>query len=194
MKYLSKKITDYIMKADVISKESYDIYQYGFQLGLEILSYFIVTFGIGLYLHMIPEFIVFMSIFMLLRTYIGGVHLDTFAGCFVCSVTVQTSVLLIEKHYTFILPIAWLIIVSGSILILIAAPVENINRELDMDEKRHCKKVSIKIVISIVLFAASCTLAGGNDMVSLTASTILVVLISQYLGIVKYKVEKNRQI
>ena len=39
---------------------------------------------------MIPEFVVFTGIFMLLRTYAGGVHLNSFGTCYVCSVAVQT--------------------------------------------------------------------------------------------------------
>lgn len=74
MKYLSKKLTDYIVKAGVISQESYALYQYGFQIGIEMLICFLVCFGIAIYMHMIPEFVVFTGSFMLLRTYAGGVH------------------------------------------------------------------------------------------------------------------------
>ena len=75
MKYLSEKITDYIIKAGAISKESYAIYQYGFQIGLEMLSCFLICFGISIYLHMIPQFFSGLLVyFMLLRTYAGGLH------------------------------------------------------------------------------------------------------------------------
>ena len=51
MRYLSEKITDYIIKSGAISGESYEIYQYGFQIGLEMGSCFLVSLGIALYLH-----------------------------------------------------------------------------------------------------------------------------------------------
>lgn len=36
MEYLSHKLTDYILKKEIIKQDSYDIYQYGFQCFLEI--------------------------------------------------------------------------------------------------------------------------------------------------------------
>ena len=90
MKYFSEKLTSYIVKSGAVPEESYEIYQYGFQIGLEMLSCLLACFGIAVYLHMIPEFVVFTGIFMLLRTYAGGVHLNSFGTCYVCSVAVQT--------------------------------------------------------------------------------------------------------
>lgn len=193
MKCLSEKLTDYVIKTGVISEESYAIYQYGFQIGIEMLSCFLVCLGIGIYLRMIPEFLVFTGSFILLRTYAGGLHLNSFTRCFICSVFVQTLVLLISKQYTILLPIAWVIILGGSILIWRIAPVENINRELDIDEKVHCKRVTVKVLSGIIAFVLVCMLLGMDNMVSLISVTILIVLISQYIGIEKYKIEKKRR-
>ena len=193
MERLSEKLTDYIIKTGVVSDESYAIYQYGFQIGIEMLSCFLVCLGIAIYLRMIPEFLVFTGSFMLLRTYAGGLHLNSFTRCFICSVFVQTLVLLISKQCTILLPIAWVIIFCGSILIWENAPVETVNRELDTDEKAHCKKVTVKVLSGIMAFALACMLCGMDNMVSLIAVTILVVLISQYIGMEKYKIEKNRR-
>ena len=53
MKYLSEKITDYVIKTGAASEESYAIYQYGFQIGLEMVSCFLTCFCIAIWLHMI---------------------------------------------------------------------------------------------------------------------------------------------
>ncbi len=192
MRYLSGKITDYIIKMGVISDELYEVYQYGFQIGMEMFSCFAVCLVIAIYLHTILEFAVFTMIFMLLRTYAGGIHMNSFSGCFICSVTVQTIILIINRQYTLACPVSWLIIFCGALLILRVAPVENINRELDLDEKKHCKEVTIKVLIGIIFFSAGCTFSRISNMVSLIALTILLVLVSQYLGIAKYKYEKNK--
>lgn len=107
MKYLSERITTYVIKAGAITEESYTIYQYGFQIGLEMISCFIVCLGIAILLHMIPQFIVFTTIFILLRTYAGGVHLNSYFGCFICSVAIQTLVLLVNDQYIIPLPVSW---------------------------------------------------------------------------------------
>ena len=69
---MSKKLTEYVVKTGIVPVESYEIYQYGFQIGLEMLFSFVVCFGVATYLHMIPEFVVYTGIFMLLRTYAAG--------------------------------------------------------------------------------------------------------------------------
>lgn len=142
MKHLSEKITDYIVKAGAISEKSYTVYQYGFQIGLEMLSCFLVCFFIAIYLHMIPEFIVLTCIFMLLRTYAGGVHLNSFGRCFICSVLVQILILKISGQYVFPIIGSWIFIILELMLIFLLAPVENVNKELDEGEKKHCQKIT----------------------------------------------------
>ena len=180
MKQLSERITDYIVKSGAISEESYAIYQYGFQIGLEMGSCFLVSLGIALYLHMIPQFFVFTGIFMLLRTYAGGLHLNSYLGCFICSTAVQTITLLINSQYAIMFPVAWGIILISTALILKNAPVENINRELDAEEKKHCKEVTMKILAGVLIFSIGCTVAGLDSIVSLISMTMLIVSISQY--------------
>lgn len=191
MKYISEKITDYIVKSGAISEESYAIYQYGVQIGLEMLNCFLICFGVALYLHMIPQFFVFTGVFMLLRTYAGGLHLDSYLGCLICSTAVQTIILLINSHYMIALPIAWGIILISTVLILKNAPVENVNRELDADEKKHCKNVTMKVLVGVLFFSVGCMTTKLNNIVSLISLTNLIVLISQYLGMIKYNIEKK---
>lgn len=193
MKYLSEKMTDYVIKSGVISERSYPVYQYGFQIGLEMLSCFLVSFCLSMWLHMISDFVVFTGVFMLLRTYAGGLHLNSFFGCFICSTAVQTIILMINAQYTIILPVAWGIILISTVLILKNAPVQNINRELDADEKEHCKNVTMKIIIGVLIFSVGCTAVRGNHIVSLISLTILIVLVSQYLGMIKYNIQKKRR-
>ena len=44
MKWLSEKITEYIIKTGAVSKELYAVYQYGFQIDLEMMSCLISLF------------------------------------------------------------------------------------------------------------------------------------------------------
>lgn len=192
MKRLSKKLTDYIVETGIVSKESYAVYFYGFQIGLEMLCCFMVCLCISAYLHMIPEFFVFTAIFGVLRTYAGGVHLNSFASCFLCSVFVQTLILFIDSKYEISLVISWCVILVCTFLILKSTPVESIKHMLDIDEKKHCKKMAMKMMSGIYVFTICCTVIGRNAFVSLVAMIVLVVLISQYIGIIKYKIEKNK--
>lgn len=192
MRRLSEKLTGYVINAGAISEELYAVYQYGFQIGLEMFCCFGVCLTIAIYLHMIPEFIVSAGIFMLLRTYAGGVHLNSFQACFICSVTVQTFILYISGRYQLSIVNAWIMILVGGILIGVMAPVDNVNRELDGNEKLHCKKKTITILMSVLIFTIFCTFAGAEKIVSLAALTVLVIAISQCIGILKCKNEKRK--
>lgn len=65
--------------------------------------------------------------------------MNSFVGCFICSTAVQTIILLINARYIIALSIAWEIIVICAVLIQQNAPAENINRELEKDEKNIVK-------------------------------------------------------
>ena len=95
MKYFSEKLTSYIVKSGAVPEESYEIYQYGFQIGLEMLSCLLACFGIAVYLHMIPEFAVVTGIFMMLRSFVGGVYLN--------SLMPALCVLLLCRHWYWLL-------------------------------------------------------------------------------------------
>lgn len=191
MKWLSEKITEYIIKTGAVPKELYAVYQYGFQIGLEMLCCFSVCLLIAIYLQIIPEFLIVTGIFILLRTYAGGVHLDSFGACFICSVIVQTAALLIGINYPMPIGYAWFIIALNAILIYKLSPVENTNRELDKEEKAHCRKVTLKIIIGILIIAGFCTIRSIYKITSLIAITMAIVLLSQCLGIIKFKLSKK---
>lgn len=102
-------------------------------------------------------------------------------------------ILLINEYYALKCTIAWLIILIGTILILKVAPVENVNRELDQYERKHCKGVTKKVLTGIIVVSAVCTYLERYNTVSLIALTIMMVIISQYMGIVIFKFGKNRR-
>ena len=51
MKQLSEKITKYVIKTGAVSPELYVVYQYGFQIGLEMLCCFVTCLSIATYMH-----------------------------------------------------------------------------------------------------------------------------------------------
>lgn len=67
-----------------------------------------------------------------------------------------------------------------------------IKDELKKEEKEHCRKVTGKILGAIFIAAGCCTALGMKKYLSLIALTALTVFISQCIGIIKYKVEKEK--
>lgn len=50
MEHLAKKLTEYILKKGIITEESFEIYQYGFQCFLELSASTICSIVIALFL------------------------------------------------------------------------------------------------------------------------------------------------
>lgn len=177
------------MQAGAITNEEYVIYQFGFQIGLEMCSCFLICFLIAYYINEIPSFIVSTLCFILLRTFSGGVHLSKYRYCFVCSVVVQTAILLINKQYQISVYISWGILVAVSILVFIFSPVQNINRSLEHEEVKYCRKIILYVLVGLIVFSCVNTLIGKIEYVSLISITVMVVLVSQVLGIIKYQLD-----
>ena len=49
----------------------------------------------------------------------------------------------------------------------------------------------MKILAGVLIFSIGCTVAGLDSIVSLISMTMLIVSISQYIGMIKYNIEKR---
>lgn len=189
MSRLADKLADLVVHTGVVPESAHAMYQFGFQIGLEMISCFSVGFAIAFFLHMIPEFLVFMTIFISLRTYAGGLHLEKFWTCFLCSVMVQTVTLLASRIVQFPVWWTWGIIIICSGVIMIISPIENEGHRLDIEEKKYFRVVVIKILLILLGIATVLTVLKVEGYVSLIALTLIVVAISQ--SIEMWKCGKN---
>lgn len=193
MIYLAKKTADYLKKNGVISEELYEAYIYGIQIGIEMCLCFSVCLCISIYLHMVIEFLLSHILLILLRSYAGGMHLHSFKACFICSVIVQYIILIINEHYRIFLPLSWFMIGIGIFFMWKVAPVESLNRQLNLEERKQCRKILKKILSGILIFSIGATLMKKSGLLSLAALTLCSVTLSQYIGLVKCKYESKRR-
>ena len=192
MKQISEKLTQYVIRSGAVPPESYSIYQYGFQVGLELFCSFMTCCVVAIILNMILEFVIFTAIFMMLRTYAGGVHLERFSSCLMCSVGVQTLILSINDLLKVSLFVSWTLILICSILVIKNAPVESENKKLSLSERKSLKRITKKVVFSVIFFTIICCLLGTDRIVFLIALVFIAVLISQYIGLIKYHTNQDK--
>lgn len=192
MKRLSEILTEYVIKSGAVAPESYVVYQYGFQVGLEMLCSFMICCFMAILLHMILEFVIFTVIFMLLRTYAGGVHLESFTSCLVCSVSVQTLVLIIQKFLILPLSACWILILFCSVIIVKEAPVDSKSKELTYNEKKLFKKITKRIVFGLILFLVILSFFEKDKIVFLVTLILFVIMISQYMGVIKNNIVNDK--
>lgn len=122
--FLSKCISHFLCKNNVITEEDFSIYQYGFEIIFSTILGFLITIGIGFLLRMEILSILYYIIFVTLRQLTGGYHADSYFKCnliftAVSFVTMGMTQLSVDsKQYTFIF---YLILIGTSLAVTAAS-------------------------------------------------------------------------
>ena len=131
----------------------YSVVQLHFTIGQNF--FFFVTVIAGLLAGIIFESILFYVVFMLLRSYAGGIHARTeTAFTALTTSALFASVLVIkqlELHTSRTIPLFMLVI--GSLCILVFSPLDTDGKPLDKCEKRQYKTICIMILIICTIVA-----------------------------------------
>lgn len=75
------KITQRLCEKDIISERDFDLYEYGFNMGITVLLNLISTIVIGVIAGKVFESIAFLVFYIPLRSYAGGYHASTPRRC-----------------------------------------------------------------------------------------------------------------
>ncbi len=186
MERIAQLLTKYVISKGIAEERLYEIYKYGFQIGLEaILSVFISIF-IAVQMQMIPEAMLFYLIFIPLRIYVGGLHLDKYFLCLVFSCLTLVVVLVATKHFQ--ISCDYLLVISIIMLLFIKRfePVEHVNRPVDEEEQNYFNKKLNVIVLADFLCLIIFYILKRRELLFLVAITLLLVAISMILGKIKY--------
>lgn len=144
---ISKKITMILTQHNFISEDDAEIYIYSFQI---ILSTFVTSSFILIWAFLFNQVfytLLFFIGFSLCRKFSGGYHANSQITCFLFTQIIFLSFLsvvsffnVIQNKYLFIL-----ISLITTIIILIFAPIDNINKPLDNTEKIKFRKKSKRL-------------------------------------------------
>lgn len=146
MELVFGRFVDLLIRNQVVPTEDKAIYVYGFQQGCIILLNILTTIGIGVLFSRVIESVVFLLVYMPLRSYAGGYHAKTPLQCYLFSVFMMIVVL-----WMIGLPIWSGIAIAVSMVIAIGiifyfAPVAAPNKPLSQNEIQVYKKVTYRIV------------------------------------------------
>ena len=76
------KITQRLCEKGIISESDFDLYEYGFNMGITVLLNLISTIVIGVIVGKVFESIAFLVFYIPLRSYVGGYHASTPRRCY----------------------------------------------------------------------------------------------------------------
>lgn len=147
LEYLSDKIAKVLVSQKIISDCDMDVYAYGLSLLLSFFFNTVIMFVIGIITHRLVETILFLIVFVILRSFSGGYHADTFLKCMI--ITFSTYALVIGLSAVKVSLIVYLaVLFAGFFIVLIKTPIEHPNKEISVRDKKHHK------ITSVILYTA----------------------------------------
>ena len=192
---ISKMMTHFFIRKNVIAEEDKDTYEYCFEIFVStivnLLSVVIIAIATGMYL----QTVLFLTTFMLFRSCAGGYHADTHFRCFLILMVVYGVLLILLTFVSLnVLSVVSLVfIIVSSILTILFAPVEHINNPMSKIKRGKLRVKSLCLlvlvsVIAIVLLHFNHVVEGFSLAYGMTA-----VLLSCMLGNIKNKIINRRK-
>lgn len=193
MNALAKVLTDYVVYKGMVKDDERTIYEYGFIIALETMLSLIISFGIASILHMVVEGVLFFLIFIPLRSYAGGLHLDCYLTCLSLSCLIFSVVLLIVKLVNLHLYFSFLLFIVLVFSVWWLHPVDHINRVVDEDEELYFRRRLKFFLVIDVLISTLCVVTKRKQYLSLIVVTLLMIVITMILGKLKNSRATSRE-
>ena len=135
-----------------------DVFEYGTKILSRYLKFIFLTLVCSIILDSFFELILFLLFFFIvIRRYIGGLHLDNSRKCLIVSVFISLLISYSAHNievYDIIFFITFLIL---AVLIYCFAPVEHPNKKLSNIEMKMFKHLALKIVLVYLFIYLLCS-------------------------------------
>lgn len=190
MNGIARILTDYVIYKGMVKEEERSIYEYGFVVAMETGLSLIISFFVAGILHMVVEGILFFIVFIPLRSYAGGLHLEHYWSCLALSCLTFSVILLLTKFAIMPTYIVFFIIVFLELLVYCLYPVENINRKVDAVENEFFQKRLKKFLLIDMLIVGICIAFKNKSYLILIMTTFFMVAITMLIG--KYKNHRRK--
>lgn len=153
---MQKKVVDWLCnlqsRRGIFKKEEHSLYEYAYRLLLSRILIYSIIIAMGIIMGNWLEMFSFLLPFVILRQYVGGIHLEKISSCMIVSSIIiffNTQYLTAKPSLT--VPIIILGLVADGIVYMLA-PVDNSNKKLDEVEKQiYGKKAKIILMIECIV-------------------------------------------
>ena len=134
-----------LIAASVVEEVDRELYVYGFFLLITRFFFFLVTVAFGCLLGIPFESVIFYIVFILLRSYAGGVHARTEMACTVWTTVAMgiatASIKMLETSNAKI-PLLFLLC---NICLFAFSPLDSKEKPLDAEEKRRYRRICLEL-------------------------------------------------
>lgn len=145
---LAEHIVEKLIDASVMEEGDRELYVYGFFLLITRCFFFLVTIAFGCLLGIPCESAIFYIVFMLLRSYAGGVHARTEMACTVWTTVAMGMAAVIIRMLEESNAKIPLCVFLCNICLLVLSPLDSKEKPLDAEEKRGYRKICVALVFA----------------------------------------------
>ena len=199
-KKISQIITQKFVTLGIISEDDYEIYKYGFELLIALLSTTIVIILISIFINKFVETILYLVGFFSVRVICGGYHAKHHYTCFVATISSYLLFLLLNICFSskpYLSLVTGVMTIVSLILIIAFAPIEHPNNPMTEYRKSRNRLLSfiLSIIICLVYFVALFFESTLLYVFSYTTGTFLAALAisAAKIEIVIFKRKEDRQ-
>lgn len=151
----SQKLLNFVANHTTIDDELADVYKYGIEISISTALNVLLTIILSLVLGDVLCGVVFLVCMVLIRSYCGGYHADSYFKCnltmiILFSITYCASKALVYFNIAQFYVMAS-ILMLGFIPIYAFSPIKNKHKELTKEKVKRCRVTSIILYIVIGL-------------------------------------------
>ena len=124
-----------------LTEEEYrEVIKYGRGMLINIIIGVVAAVVIAVYMGMLKKGVVFLMLLLPLRQYCGGYHMKNHNKCIVASIIIYFLQLMLIKNLKVTISVQIVMLIFALVIILMLAPVDNINNKMNYEEKNYLKK------------------------------------------------------
>lgn len=190
MEMIAQKFTKYLLEKDAITFDEYEICRYGLLTGMEMILCIMTCLIISAYMGMVTECSILFAVFFSVRSFVGGLHMNSYKACFIFSCLVVFLTLATVKY----LPMAKIISLTFSmgelVLLLCLKPIENVNRYVNEKEKLVFLRRIRQAVITILVIQIFFYVANLERYLMTITYSLGIIIFSMFLGRIRNRIDE----
>ncbi len=137
-----------LIRNGIIEQSEKELYCFGLKQLFLFLVNIITSLAIGIICGMLWQSVLFSLAYIPLRRYAGGYHAKTPVRCYILSVLLIISVLVLLKYVAFSKLAMVTTLVLSALVILLKAPVESANKPLN-DAEQNVYKIKARTILGL---------------------------------------------
>ena len=186
IKQISLKITNFIFKNTELDTELFEVYKYGIEITISTLLNIFWIIAASMVLSDVISGIIFLAVFISLRSFVGGYHAKTY---FMCNALFLLTYLLVYYISSIILELVegelfsrllTILILLGIIPIIAFAPVQHKSKPLSQKQSRISRIIGIVMFILISIIALAFHYGdikyGSFTVITLASVSVLILI------------------